>query len=214
MNASSLGCCGRRGGAPRRATAAHLGASNGDRREFFELFAGTFADLGFSRCMHVRAERSAVQRAFLAQADVILLAGGDVDVGYRALEAAQLIGPLRTRRSEGAVLMGVSAGAIQLGAAGVAGHPGLGFVPYVVDVHDEPAWGRLSASIERLGGAGVGIGIPKAGAAVVNPDRSVETIRKPITEVTLQAGVVQRRDLVSLARPGEPSQRSHDWAIH
>ena len=188
---------------PQRAKAAYLGASNADAPEFFELFQAAFADLGFSSCMHVHAEPSAAERAFLAEADVILLAGGDVDAGYRAFEAADLIDTLRARWSEGALLMGVSAGAIQLGAAARPGkQTRLSLVPYVIDVHDEPEWQRLSASIEQLEGTRVGLGIPTGGAAIIHPDFSMETVRKPVTEVTLREGVICRRELVSIEPVG------------
>lgn len=201
--------------APQHAKAAYLGASNGDAPEYFELFQAAFADLGFSHCMHVHAQPSAVERAFLAKADVILLAGGDVDAGYRAFESAELIGVLRTRWSEGALLMGVSAGAIQIGAsASTAGRSGLSLVPYVIDVHDEPEWQSLAASIEGLGGTCVGMGIPTAGAAMVHPDVSVEPVRKPITEVSLRNGVVYKRDVVSMARTGGPIRSQRDWSVN
>jgi peptidase E len=201
--------------APQHAKAAYLGASNGDAPEFFELFQAAFADLGFSNCMHVHAEPSAAERAFLAEAKVILLAGGDVDVGYRAFEAAELIGLLRTRRSEGAILMGVSAGAIHMGVtANPAQQAGLALVPYVIDVHDEPAWQRLSASLQHSGGTCVGMGIPTGGAALVHPDLSVETIRKPITEVTLQDGIVHRRELLSIERPSGSIRSQRDRTLN
>jgi len=201
--------------APHRAKAAYLGASNGDAPEFFELFQAAFADLGLSNCVHVHAAPSAAERAFLAEADVILLAGGNVDAGYRAFEAAELVGPLRARWSEGALLMGVSAGAVQLGAsANPAQQATLSLVPYVIDVHAEPAWQRLSASVERLDGARVGIGIPTAGGAIIHPDFSVETVRKPITEVTLRNGIVHRRDVLSMAGSSQPIRPQSDWSIN
>jgi hypothetical protein len=201
--------------APQHAQAAYLGASNGDAPEFFDLFQAAFADLCISSCMHVHAQPDAAERAFLATADVILLAGGDENVGYRAFEAAELVGPLRTRWSEGALLMGVSAGAIQIGASvNTAEQTRLALVPYVIDVHEEPEWQQLSASIERSGGPGVGMGIPTAGAAIIHPDFSVEPVRKPITEVTLQDGIVYRRDLLSTERPSESTPSRRDGPLH
>jgi peptidase E len=142
---------------PHHAKAAYLGASNGDAPEFFELFQAAFADLGFARCMHGHAEPSAAERAFLAEADVISLAGGDAVVGSRVLEAAQLTGMLRARWSSGALLVGVSAGAMQL---------------------------------------------------------DVEPVRKPVTEVTLQDGIVGRRELLSMERASGPTRSQRDWSLN
>jgi len=100
---------------PQQARAAYLGASNGDTPEFFDLFKAAFGDLGVSNAMHVHAEASLQELAFLQDATLILLAGGDIDLGYRAFEKAGLVGCLRSRWSDGAILIGVSAGAVQIG---------------------------------------------------------------------------------------------------
>ncbi len=187
--------------APQRAKAAYLGASNGDLPEFFDLFRAAFASLGVSNCMHVHAEASPEELAFLDDSNLILLAGGDVDRGFRALKRAGLVDRLRRYWSDGAILIGVSAGAVQVGIhtdskARVSPYS-LSLVPYVVAAHEGPEWESLGATIGRTGGALVGIGIPAGGAAIVYPDRGVEPIRKPITEVTFQGGAVWMRDLIS-----------------
>ena len=196
---------------PPRAKAAYLGASNGDSPEFFDLFKAAFVDVGVTNCMHVHAEASPEELAFLEQSNLILLAGGDVDLGYRALEKAGLVERLRNYWSDGAILIGVSAGAVQIGVrvdatARVTGNS-LCLVPYVVAAHEDPEWESLRSLIERTQGSQIGLGIPAGGAAIVYPDGSVEPVRKPIAEVTCQGGTVRIRDLVS-ANPQEALQVS------
>jgi cyanophycinase-like exopeptidase len=101
------------------------------------------------------------------------------------------------RYYEGAVLMGVSAGAAQLGlygllergesAAGLAGTFGL--VPFVIDAHDEGRnWGRLRRTIRLLGGTAEGIGIPAGGGLIYHPDRRVEAVRRPLYQLPAGGG--------------------------
>src|SRR6185436_2184555 len=80
--------------------AAYLGAANGDRPEFYEIFRTAMESIGISRCRHVPATPSASDRAFLAEADVILLSGGHVGGGFEAMERAGLVEVL-VRRCHG-----------------------------------------------------------------------------------------------------------------
>src|SRR4051812_31067057 len=66
------------GRAPKDATAAYIGASNGDLHEFYELFLGAMAEIGIRDCRQIFSQPNAEELAFLTEADIILLAGGDV----------------------------------------------------------------------------------------------------------------------------------------
>src|SRR5581483_6998809 len=87
-------------------------------------------------------------RTFLGRADLIALAGGDVRLGWNTFEKPGMKQVILGRYAQGAVLVGVSAGAIQLGRYGIVETPESGaiqlldvfnLVPVVIDAHDERA---------------------------------------------------------------------------
>ena len=192
---------------PARARAAYLGASNGDLPEYFDMFREAVAQVGIEDCMHVRAAPDRAASDFLDSADVILLAGGEVEAGWRAFENAGLVDRIRARSKQGAVLIGISAGAVQLGRCASV-EPGgaldlLSLVPYAVMTREEPEWPSLVSVVERRNGEVVGLGVHSGAGAVVHPDLSVEPVRRPITEVSLQDNEVRLREVLSFEPPPE-----------
>ena len=187
---------------PGRAKAAYLGASNGDVPAFFEIFHAAMKRIGVGECEHVRAGDPS--KAFLDQADLILLAGGDVVAGWHAMVSAGHVESLRLAATRGAVLIGTSAGTVQLGtiATDAAGATVdlLSLVPFAIDAHDEPAWTSLTSLVQREAGRSLGLGIPMGGGVVAHPDRSLEAIGKPFTEIVSIGGTIRTRS--SVARRG------------
>jgi peptidase E len=186
-------------------TAAYLGASNGDAPEFYELFLAAMGEIGIRDCRHVKAKPGPEDVAFLESADLILLAGGDIDRGWQAFQESGVQQKLVERYYAGALLVGISAGAVQLGLKGwneesQQTFDTLRLVPFVVDAHDEPSWVRLSQIVPRAGEHTKGVGIPSGGGAVYHPDFSMEPVRHPVVEVTQteEGGVRQ-----ALLFPGE-----------
>jgi hypothetical protein len=170
--------------------AAYLGASNGDAPEFYDLFVGAMAELGIHDCHHVPARPADEDLAFLDEADLILLAGGDVRRGWDAFQEAGLKDRIIQRYYAGAVLVGVSAGAVQLGLKGWDTETGQLFdtfslVPFLVDAHDDPSWSGLLRAVPKAGEHTRGLGLPTGGGAVYHPDHSVEPVRHPMAEVDL-----------------------------
>lgn len=168
--------------------AAYLGASNGDAPEFFDLFLAAMAEIDVRDCRHVPAQPSSEDLEFFAEADLILLAGGDVRQGWKAFEESGLKDKLMERYYAGALLIGISAGAVQLGLKGwdeSGVFDVLRLVPFVVDAHDEPSWAGLLRALPKAGDHARGFGIPSGGGAVYHPDYSVEPVRHPLTEVEL-----------------------------
>ena len=170
--------------------AAYLGASNGDAPEFYELFVGAMAEIGIQNCRQIPSQPTDEDRSFLEQADLILLAGGDVRRGWDVFVKNGLKERLAARYYDGAVLVGVSAGAVQLGLKGWEEDGSslfdtLSLVPFVIDVHDDPSWSRLLAAVAKAGEHARGFGIPTGGGALYHPDYSVEPVRSPLTEVEL-----------------------------
>ena len=178
-------------GAPR---AAYLGASNGDIPEFYSIFLAAVEALGPAECRMIPAEPSDEERAFLEAADVVLLAGGDVERGWRAFSESGLGEAVERRYHEGAVLVGVSAGAVQLGTAGWpegdadAAFPTWGFAPFVVDAHAEDEdWATLRSVVRARGSGARGIGIPRGGGVILHPDHTLEAVRHAAYEVSMVA---------------------------
>jgi peptidase E len=192
--------------------AAYLGASNGDAPEFYELFRAAMEAIGIRTCRQILSEPDAADRDFLREADLILLAGGDTERGWKAFETAGIGQSLIERYYGGALLIGVSAGAVQLGLKGWDAEGGRSFdtlrlVPFVVDVHDEPSWGQLARAVSRAGEHAKGFGIPTGGGALYHPDYSVEPIRHPLTEMSLsEEGELRQALLFPGAGPEGPPQ--------
>lgn len=188
--------------------AAYIGASNGDRRDFYDLFVAAMEGIDIRDCRMIPSSLSVDDQAFLEEADIILLAGGDIERGWLAFTENGLNQQILMRYASGAVLIGVSAGAVQLGAKGWgAGDSGsfelfdtFRLVPYVIDVHAESTWHHLQQMVRRSGEDARGIGIPIGGGAIFHHDWTLEPVRYPITEFSLgDEGITQ-----SLLLPPDP----------
>lgn len=172
--------------------AAYIGASNGDRPEFYEIFEAAVDAVGITNRRMIDSSFAPTDRAFLAGAHLIVLAGGDVRLGWDTFERTGMKEAILGRYAEGSVLVGISAGAIQLGRFGFATTPQsretdlfdvFNLVSRVIDTHDEPAdWERLRRTIHLLGGTVAGLGIPAAGGVIVHPDSTIEPVGRPAHE--------------------------------
>ena len=185
--------------------AAYLGASNGDVPDFYELFSGAMEGVGISRCRMIPSRPSDEDRAWLASAHVILLAGGDPLLGWETFQKNGVEPLLRARYREGAVLMGISAGAMQLGTRAWPEHPPpgelslfpvLGLAPFLVGVHEAPDWKELKRAMHAAGPGTRGVGIPFGGGALVHPDGTLEPVRHPVALFQWE-GDVLRQSLVT-----------------
>jgi hypothetical protein len=177
--------------------AVYIGASNGDAPEFYALFEAAMQGIEVRNCHPIRAAFAAEDAALLAEADIVLLAGGDVEAGWTIIEKTKMAELLRQRYLAGATLIGVSAGAVQLGLYAAielsdAAHrlvDTLKLVPFIVGAHDEDReWSSLAAVVQMLEGSARGLGIPKGGGVVFHPDHSIEAIRRPAYEFSTTAG--------------------------
>ncbi|OMC57174.1 peptidase [Mycobacterium sp. IS-836] len=170
--------------------AAYIGASNGDRPEFYEIFEAAMDAIGLTERRMIDSSFGPDDRAFLAGAQLIVLAGGDVRLGWNTFERTGIKDVILNRYANGAVLVGISAGAVQLGRCGIVEtlesielFDVFGLVPMIIDTHDERAeWARLSRAIHSLQGASTGLGIPSGGGIIVHPDSTVEPLRRPAHE--------------------------------
>jgi cyanophycinase len=173
-------------------SAAYIGASNGDRREFFSIFASAIALAGIREVHMISSRYGPTDRARLREADILLLAGGDVHLGWQIMHQTGLGDDIVDTHRQGAVLIGVSAGAVQLGLRGWLNDwpistddlfDAFGLVPFVVDAHDEANhWARLKAAVELTGPPTQGLGLPAGAGTIYHADSSLEPARKPVVE--------------------------------
>jgi hypothetical protein len=174
--------------------AAYVGASNSDQPEFYSLFQAAMESMGISNCRAVPSQPSREDISFLENADLIVLSGGDVERGWRTFEQNGLKELLPRKRFDGAILMGVSAGAVQLGLGHLsnAAQPKplemFRFAPFYVGAHDEENdWWDLRALVNLSQSDVRGIGIPAGGGAVYQSDGTLEPIRKHLTELAKES---------------------------
>jgi hypothetical protein len=107
------------------------------------------------------------------------------------------------KRYDGSVLVGVSAGAVQLalGALSEETQPKViemfGFAPFYLGAHEEDQnWWNLRALVNLSRNEQRGIGIPAGGGAIYSPDGILEPIRRPLIEFVKEDGTIKERLLV------------------
>src|ERR1700741_1862928 len=181
-------------------SAAYIGASNGDRPEFYGIFAAATDAIGITHRRMIDSSFGPDDRAFLERAQLIVLAGGDVRLGWNTFEKTGMKDVILGRYADGAVLLGISAGAVQLGRYGIVKTlkpPAtelldvFKLVRAVIDPHDERAeWAQLSRTIHLLKGAATGLGIPSGGGVIVHADTTIEPLRRPTHEFRFEGGRV------------------------
>ena len=174
--------------------AAYIGASNEDKPEYYDIFVSAMKQIDITDCRHITSSPLAEDFEFLTEADLILLAGGDIKKGWEVIQKSGLQEKIVECYYNGALLIGVSAGAVQLGMKGWKesrrknSHPKEFFtvfqvVPIVIDVHDEEnSWERLSRIVRDGGQYSHGLGIPAGGGAVYHTDGAYEAVRHTLTE--------------------------------
>lgn len=176
--------------------AAYIGVSNDDNPVFFNLFEAAMDQLAVRRYKQITKKFTSTERHFLEQADLIVLAGGDMLSGWQVMQETGMAQIVRSRYHQGALLIGVSAGAVQLGFCGLqqesACREMLQIVPYLIDVHAEDDWSALKNHLADHHPHAVGLGIPQGAGLVWHPDRTVEAIRKPVAEYRVRQGQVFR----------------------
>ena len=169
--------------------AAYIGASNGDNPDFYAIFVATMEGAGGFDCRMIPSAVSDADLAFLNDADIILLAGGDVELGWRTFVSNGLNNHIVRRYFEGATLIGISAGAVQLGLCGLAADGSLietfKLVPFVIGAHEESHNWKTTRDLLRLSPTNMrAIGLPTGGGAIYHPDQTLEPLRHPLVELT------------------------------
>ncbi|OBI80279.1 Type 1 glutamine amidotransferase-like domain-containing protein [Mycobacterium sp. E740] len=199
-------------GADTSVKAAYIGASNGDRLEYYGIFAAAVDALGVTERRMIDSSFDRDDRAFLQRANLIVLAGGDVRRGWNTFEETGMKDVILQRYAQGAILVGISAGAVQCGLYGIVDEPDSSatslldvfkLAPVVIDTHDERAgWTRLTRAVAQLEGMASGLGIPAGGGIVVHADATIEPLRYPVHEFRFEDARVTQSLLCPSEVPG------------
>lgn len=156
-------------------------------------------NIGIRDCRMILSSFTSIDESFMNEADIILLAGGDVERGWTVFSQTGLKELIIKRYYEGAVLIGVSAGAVQLGLFGLLQEEEslnklidtFKLAPFIIGAHEEKQdWKSLREAIELLDGSAKGIGIPSGAGLIYYPDQSIEAIRYPLNEFSMREGLI------------------------
>lgn len=178
--------------------AAYIGASNGDEPQYYSIFEAAMENIGIQNCRMILSSFDSTDELFMNEADIILLAGGDVEKGWNIFNQSGLRETIVKKYYDGAVLIGISAGAVQLGLFGLVQEGACNklidtfkLVPFIIGAHEEKEeWKSIGEVIELLEGSAKGIGIATGGGMIYYPDQSLEAIRYPLNEISVKEGVI------------------------
>lgn len=173
------------------ASCAYLSASNNDEPEFYEMFTEAMDLIGLSNCKMISSAFNKEEQEYLEKADLILLAGGDVDKGLQVFKEKGIDEILQKRYQENAMFIGVSAGAVQLGwqfskkesEQKNQVEEALKFVPFMVLVHSgKQNFQEVESLLKEPGVIKRAYEIPAGAGIIYHPDNTIEALRKPINE--------------------------------
>jgi len=172
--------------------ASYIGASNGNIPEYYDIFTAAMETIGIEDC-HFIKDFSEKNIEHLNSSSLILLSGGDTTVGWELFKQHQLQDILARQYLNGCVIVGISAGAVQLGLKGwqiknnrIDSYPTFQLVPYVISVHESGDWPQLNKVVNGDENQRPGIGIPSGGGAIIYPDFTVQPVRNPLIEISTQ----------------------------
>ncbi len=184
--------------------AVYIGASNGDVPEYYSLFETGMENLGIMECKHLKFEEGKDFQEEIDQADVILLAGGNPELGYKRMLTSGIWKQLQNRILKQGIIIGISAGAVQLGKRIMSdnhshdGVQGLNMFNYIIGAHEEQdQWSNLKENVGKVPNA-KGIGIP-FGTGLVLHKGSLKIVgdKIPVLITKNESGVLDLKQLQS-----------------
>jgi cyanophycinase len=182
---------------------AYVGASNSDRLEYYhDIFEPALRQMGSCQLRMILTRPLAEEGEFLQRAEVIVLAGGSVEAGWRAFVQNGFRELILRRFAEGVTLIGVSAGAVQLGQGGLTEEgttllTTFGLLPFYVGVHEEQQnWEGLHQTLAMAPKPARGIGLP-SGAGLIYNVGEVEPVGHSLQEIMIESGPARKNLLFS-----------------
>lgn len=187
--------------------AVYIGASNGDEPAFYDLFVAAMENIKIKNCSMIHSAFDEEDKKKLEAADLILLAGGDVKKGLQVLENTGMKDIILEKYYNGATIIGVSAGAIQLGwqsllVDGIQEEiiDTLRIAPFLVDTGSNfSEWKNLKLLINDSKSMKRGIGIPAESGIVYHVDQTVEILNKPVDEFVMNENGMQETVLIPIS---------------
>lgn len=192
--------------------AAYIGASNGDNPEFYNLFVEAMKNIGVEDCKMIISSFGQTDKDYLSNADIILLAGGDVKSGWEIINSSGMKDIITRRYNEGATLVGISAGARHLSWQSLGKDDDeiehlfdtLKIAPFIVVTGDDS--NELKTVIELSETMKKGFIIPFGGMLVYYPDQTVLASRKAVDEMIFSEGSLKE----SIVLPGDDQSKNID----
>jgi peptidase E len=198
---------------------AYIGAANGDDRWFYKFTCGFFKHARVSHVTQVflADERADVAKAkaILGTADVVYVAGGDVEEGMDCLNKHNIVPYLKELYLNGVLFFGASAGSIMLGSKWVRWkNPDddstaelfdcLGIASIICDTHAEKdGWEELKAAVQLLDVNGKGYGIPTGCTIRLVNNDSITALGKPAVCYVNSGGRVIKTEDIPVLNPGK-----------
>ncbi|PCJ47581.1 MAG: hypothetical protein COA99_00805 [Moraxellaceae bacterium] len=167
---------------PKRAV--YIGASNGDLPEFYQMAIEICAAWNINQVIHVQCVADLVA-LHPQDVDVVLLAGGDVTLGWSFLSQLPIKQWLNDYSADNGVFVGVSAGAIHLSNAYISEHSVafLGYHAACIVAHEEregwptarawQAWASREPQQVKKQGQLPLIGLPFGGGLLVDSEATL-----------------------------------------
>jgi hypothetical protein len=176
--------------------AAYIGVNNSDRPEYYDMFVSAMAGFGIDNCPFISMRFTEDDQAALTRADLILIAGGETLDGWQIMQNTGMDRRINECYYNGALLIGISAGAVQLGLYLTGAEPNLipalQIVPLLVGVHDEQDdWKQLRMLLQRQCPQQTAIGVSFGGGMVWHPDNSIQALQKPLYEFRIKHDQLQ-----------------------
>ena len=175
--------------------AAYIGASNGDDPVFFDLFLAAMDNIDTHISRMIRSDFPSDDRAFLTAADMIILTGGTFSEGWNIIRATGMHQIIVEKYYSGATILGISAGALQLGMGAIVPDENENFIdtlkliPHYISTREEnDDWKLLKRAMMKTGAYSKGFGIPAGGGMIYHPDHSIEPLRHGLYEFSRGAG--------------------------
>ena len=177
----------------RKPELAYIGTANGDDPAFFAMMESLLMEAGAEKVVFVRLakENSDIDAArnALSKADVIFLAGGEVEDGMMWLTRHSLVAFLKDLYRGGKLFMGISAGVIMMGTQWVRWETEdddtaelfdcLGIIPALFDVHGEDEdWDELKAALKLMGSGARGYALPRGCTILADSQGALENLEK------------------------------------